>query len=215
MATLQGVRNLLLLAYYDDALDEQDFLLLYNLNISREIYPYWIFDKFSLDSWDDARCLSETRFYKHDLFVLMDAFGIPDKIVAEQGTVCSGMEGLCTLLKRLSFPCRYCDMVWAFGRSVSELCVIFNTMLDLVYDLHGFRLQDFNQAHLQPNMLQIYANAVHNKGVPLHNCFGFVDGTRLAISKPIRNQRVMYNGHKRMHALKFQSVALQMVWLVI
>ena len=35
-----------------------------------------------------------------------------------------------------------------------------------------------------------------------------VDGTRVADEKPMRNQRIMYNGYKRIHALKFQSVAL-------
>ena len=38
--------------------------------------------------------------------------------------------------------------------------------------------------------------------------FGFVDGTVRPISKPGDMQRIVYNGHKRVHALKFQSVAL-------
>ena len=81
-------------------------------------------------------------------------------------------------------------------------------MIDFMYDQHGFRLQTFQQNLLHQNMLQVYANTIHHKGAPLDNCFGFVDGTRIAISKPGENQRVMYNGHKRIQALKFQSVAL-------
>ena len=57
-------------------------------------------------------------------------------------------------------------------------------------------------------MLRPYTNIIHDKGAPLDKCFGFVDGTRVAISKPVRNQWIMYNGHKRIHALKLQSVAL-------
>lgn len=45
-------------------------------------------------------------------------------------------------------------------------------------------------------------------GAPLGNCFGFVDGTVRPISRPDENQRIVYNGHKRVHALKFQSVAV-------
>ena len=45
-------------------------------------------------------------------------------------------------------------------------------------------------------------------GAPLENCFGFIDGTVRPICRPGQNQRVVYNGHKRVHALKFQSVAL-------
>lgn len=46
-------------------------------------------------------------------------------------------------------------------------------------------------------------------GAPLGNCFGFVDGTVRPISRLDENQRIVYNGHKRvLHALKFQSVAV-------
>ena len=43
-------------------------------------------------------------------------------------------------------------------------------------------------------------------GAPLQNCFGFIDGTVREIARPKFNQRVMYNGHKRVHGIKFQSV---------
>ena len=41
----------------------------------------------------------------------------------------------------------------------------------------------------------------------MQNCWGFIDGTVRPISRPGRNQRVVYNEHKRVHAIKFQSVA--------
>ena len=46
------------------------------------------------------------------------------------------------------------------------------------------------------------------KGAPLDNCFGFVDGTVRPNTRPRENQRVLYNGHKRVQAIKFRSVAL-------
>ena len=36
--------------------------------------------------------------------------------------------------------------------------------------------------------------------------YPFIDGTVRAISRPIIGQRLMFNRHKRVHALKFQSV---------
>ena len=42
----------------------------------------------------------------------------------------------------------------------------------------------------------------------VHPCFGFIDGTVRPISRPGQHQRIVYNGHKRVHSLKFQSVAL-------
>ena len=43
---------------------------------------------------------------------------------------------------------------------------------------------------------------------PLENCFGFIDGTVRPIARPDERQRIVYNGYKRVHSLKFQSVAL-------
>ena len=56
--------------------------------------------------------------------------------------------------------------------------------------------------------MEIYNNAITAKGSPLNNCFGFIDGTVRPISKPGQNQHVVCNGHKRVHGVKFQSVAL-------
>lgn len=61
---------------------------------------------------------------------------------------------------------------------------------------------------LDPVMLEEYANVINIKGSPLENCFGFIDGTVRPIWRPGINQRLVYNGHKRVYALKFQSVAL-------
>ena len=50
------------------------------------------------------------------------------------------------------------------------------------------------------------AGTIHNRSALLQNCFGFVDGTLCTIAKPKKNQRVLYNGHKRVDAIKFHSV---------
>ena len=117
-------------------------------------------------------------------------------------------EGLCILLKRFAFPCRFSDMIPIFGRPVPELWMINNTVIDWVYNHHRHRIMDWNPNVLSPIQLENYAEAVFNKGAALRNCFGFVDGTVRPISRPDENQRVVYNGHKRVHGLKFQSVVI-------
>ena len=47
---------------------------------------------------------------------------------------------------------------------------------------------------------------IEGYGPPLSNFFGFFDGTVCHISRPKYLKREMYNGHKRIHAMKFQSV---------
>ena len=86
--------------------------------------------------------------------------------------------------------------------------MIFNTVLDHIYDEHSHRILQWNPTLLSHQKLQEYADTITDKGSALDNCFGFIDGTVRPICRPGENQRVVYNGHKRVHALKFQSIAL-------
>ena len=118
------------------------------------------------------------------------------------------MEGLCILLKRVAYPCRLSDLIPRFGRLVSFISLISNDVIDYIYDVHGHRITQWNRDLLNPGALQRYAEAISGKGGPLDNCFGFVDGTVRPISRPNEHQRIVYNGQKRVHALKFQSLSL-------
>lgn len=133
----------------------------------QSVVPILRFRSFSLDSFDSCEYEAHFRVAKHDLPILLDAFQVPETFKCPQGTVCSGMEGLCLMLKRLAYPCQYFDLITLFGRSIPELCMITNVVLDWFYNEHGFRLSDLKQ----------YANAITRQGSPLTNCFGFVNGT--------------------------------------
>ena len=207
--SFEDARNALLIAYADGFLDDEEFIVLYDyyqpVNPS---FPYWNFDPFCLDVFDSCECEAHFRVAKDDIPILLNALRIPASFKCPQGTVCSGLEGLCLLLKRLAYPCRYFDLISTFGRPVPELCMIANTVLDWVFNEHGFRLTSWNQPFLTPACLQEYACAIARQGSPLTNCFGFIDGTVRPICRPGEKQRVVYNGHKRVHALKFQSVVV-------
>ena len=60
---------------------------------------------------------------------------------------------------------------------------------------------------MSPANSEEFASAVSNRGAALQNCWGFIDGTVRPISRPGENQRCLYNGHKKVHAIKFQSIA--------
>ena len=85
---------------------------------------------------------------------------------------------------------------------------MLSNVLDWVYDNHEHRLTSWNQPVLSSRCLEQYVQAIRRKGSPLYHCFGFVDGTVKPISRPEENQRVVYNGHKRIHSLKFQAIAI-------
>ena len=186
----------------------EDYVYLYSTNQSREIFPYWKFNKFDFESWDDTECYKELRFRKDDIEKLLICLGIPEKVVCSQRTSCAGLEGLCILLKRLAYPCCYTDMVSRFGRNPTEICLIFNEMLSQAFNTHQHRLEILKQPFLSSENLSRYADSIHAHGSPLQNCFGFIDGTVRKIARPKKNQRAMYNGYKRVHAMKFQSVVV-------
>ena len=86
--------------------------------------------------------------------------------------------------------------------------MVTSEVLDIVYDTHGHRILQWNDDILNPASMQEYLNAITRKGAALDNCFCFIDGTVRPISRPGTNQRLLYNGSKRVHAIKFQSLAL-------
>ena len=82
-----------------------------------------------------------------------------------------------------------------------------NQVLDYIYQAHSHRILQWNHQQLSQANLERFAEVVHRKGAPLNNCFAFVDGTVRPIWRPgTVNQRLLYNGHKRVHGIKFQSV---------
>ena len=97
----------------------------------------------------------------------------------------SGEEALCIFLKRFSYPCRYSDMIPRFGRPVPQYCIISTEIMNLIHLRSSHLLNDFNL--LQPRDLELYCQPIQQKGAPLDNCFGFVDGTIRPTSRPAKN----------------------------
>ena len=95
--------------------------------------------------------------------------------------------------------------------------VLFQSFLccaTLCYSETGFLttiaidLHPWNQQFLTPTCLEQNAQAIRRVGSPPPNCFGFVDGTVKLISRRCENQRLLYDGQKRVHTLKFQSLVI-------
>ncbi len=209
MASCREARLMLLDSYDDGLIDEDELLMLYDINTSKNpFFPYENYKRFELARMDEAECKAEFRVEKSDLLQLAEALRIPKEFVCEQRTVCDGMEGLCMLLRRMAYPCRYSDLIPRFGRLVPEICMITMKVADFLYENRRYKIMEWNNTVLNPECLERYATAIHLRGGALGNCFGFVDDTVRPICQPNANQRQVYNGHKRVHALKFQSVAI-------
>lgn len=209
MASFRDIRNLLVESFDDGDISEDEFLLLYDANTSKNPdFPYDCYGSFDLNEMDDSECLAEFRFHKNDVPVLLEALQLPQSFTCHQGTICDGIEALCITLRRFAYPCRYSDLIPRFGRPVPELSMISNLVMDTIYQEHNHRVTQWNNTLLSPPLLESYARAIASKGSPLPNCVGFIDGTVRPICRPEQNQRIVYNGHKRVHGIKYQSVVL-------
>lgn len=203
------IRELLLFSFENNTISDEEFLLLSEQFKSKNPdFPYENYLGCELDDMDESESLVEFRFQKRHIPLLADVLQLPDQSWCYQRSVSSGVEGLCILLKRLSYPCRYSDMIAGFSKPVLVLSIVSNHVLYYIYDHHSHRKVSWKQTILSPLTLQECSDATSAKGAVLDNCFGFIDGTVHPICRPGELQRVVYNGHKCVHALKFQCVAL-------
>ena len=207
MANYDQVQDIMAGANEAHLIDDEDLILLQDLHQRKNpVFPYWRYEKFTLDLMDQYECKAEFRMWRNDVYTLLETLNLPEELRCYNGAVVDSAEALCILLRRVAYPCRYGDLVQRFARPVPQLSMITNLVITELYDRFGHLLQTMDQPWLSIPNLVLFANAVHDKGAALHNCWGFVDGTVRPICRPKRNQRVVYNGHKRVHAMKFQSV---------
>ncbi|KAH9154917.1 hypothetical protein AeRB84_003056 [Aphanomyces euteiches] len=93
-----------------------------------------------------------------------------------------------------------------FGRSRSGLCNMFLHVLDLIYNRFAdLVMLDRERISAQ---LQAFSQAITNKGGEVENVWAFIDGTVSECCRPGGDKRQLsvFNGHKRRHAVKFQTL---------
>ena len=140
---------------------------------------------------------------------MVDVLQLPDEIICCNGFHVDGSEALCIMLKRFAYPCRYLDLLPRFAKPVPQSCMASNHVMNLIYTQWNHLLTDLDQPWLSPANLQQFSEMIHRQGGTLQNCWGFVDGTLRPVSRPGRNQRVLYNGHKKFIPLNFSQLCPQ------
>ena len=136
---------MLLLNHDMKVINDEELLLLLDDNTSRNPeFNYENYQRFNLDEIQEPECKAEFRFNKNDIPVLAEVLGLPKSFRYSQRTVANKLEGLCMLLRRTAYPCRYSDLIPRFGRPVPELSMITNCVVDYLYDNNGNRLTQWN-----------------------------------------------------------------------
>ena len=205
---------LLLVAHDDGDLDDDDLLVLAAMvefasarGLLRIDFSLYLGDRLHLSSLDGEICLSRFRFTRKQIEELMIGMQIPDEFRSPCRTKWFGLDGLLIVLRRLPYPARLADLVSEFGRSEAVLSLIFNTMLGWIWTRWGHVLSNpFAQPYFTASRIAIYARAVRQKSFVNLDVWGFIDGTVRPICRPGLHQQMFFNGHKRIHALKFQIV---------
>ena len=110
----KDARDALVLNHNIGVIDDEEFCFLYDANRSKNPeFPYGECGKFDLEEMGNSQCKAEIRSRKEDIAVLSEALRFPETFPCSQGLVSGGIEGLCTMLKRFSYPCRYSDLFLA------------------------------------------------------------------------------------------------------
>lgn len=81
MSSFKEVRELLLVAYDSDMINDEEFLVLYeNYRSKNPEFPYNSYTRFELENMQDDECLAEFRVKKADVRVLAEVLQIPETV---------------------------------------------------------------------------------------------------------------------------------------
>lgn len=187
----------------DEFSDEEAYLLLTSFNKFNNFTKRSNHKRLDFEKLSDVECIQHFRFAKQDILNLIALLQIPERYICENRTTATGLEGLLILLRRLTYPNRLCELEKEFGRTKTELSLIVNTVLEDIHSRFSSKITELNSNWIDLNR---YAQAISNKGCPVRNCWGFIDGTCMMITRPSIGQNSFYSGHKRQHCVKFQGV---------
>ena len=144
-------QNLLFLALELCDIDEEKFLMFYDINKTQNLdVPYCKYKTFDLDHLENDECVAEFRFQKDDTYDLPGVLQIPNEIVPYNKSKVSGIEALCIFIFH-AYPCRYLDFIHKLARPVPVLCIINYFIIKFLCERWGRLFTTMNQQWLSPN----------------------------------------------------------------
>ncbi|KAE8984069.1 hypothetical protein PR003_g24123 [Phytophthora rubi] len=188
-------------------------LLANNEHRERPERPIIPSNRFVLSSKSDVNCVKDFRFERAVIYQLVELFALPEYVITAHRDRLHRTEALCILLYRTSYPRRNYDVLTKFGRSVAAISRICTHLVIWLYE--RFKESIYFQKTVCSKNIRRYEQAIHDTGAPMHNVFGFIDGTKNPICRLSPRpghrenlQKQVYWGHKRIHCLNYQVVVV-------
>ena len=89
---------------------------------------------FNLDNMTDDECKTEFRFFRNDIYNLINVLRVPAELTCYNGLKDDPVEAMCIFLKRFAYPYRYSELIPRFAKLEPQLCMIANQMTSVIYD---------------------------------------------------------------------------------
>ncbi|SPO30479.1 uncharacterized protein UTRI_05218 [Ustilago trichophora] len=156
---------------------------------------------------DDVHFKSTFGLTISEFEAIHHALRLPDPVRTSVNDVSDSKTALLMLLAWLRGS-RLRSLEGQFGWSHSRSSRIIHQVSEFIHRRWCHLLDVTSARHrlLSPRRLDYYAAAIERK-TRLPQFWGAIDGTVRPIAMPINEQREAYNGHKRVHALKYQFIA--------
>jgi len=147
------------------------------------------------------------RFSSNQILLLITALEVPEHMTFN-GCRTTAVEAMCIFLHRLATKCRYSDMVVLFDRHPKFLSQVYLGMNIFIYEKWGNKITEFDQTWTTGrHWLDRYAASTSQRGSPVTDLVGWVDGTFVQVARPGTHQRAHYCGHRGCHCFKVQVLA--------
>lgn len=163
---------------------------------------------FNLNIYSNESCMGNFRFRIQDIGKVSSTMNWNKSKSERNGYRCDPITASCIVFRRLAAPCRWKDIEFEFGMRTSALSEIFWEAVEGFVESKGNLIRDLRE-NLLRERAALYSNAVSSRGAPLESCVGFIDCTKIRMTRPGGHgsmQRSCYSGHKRMHCLIYQTV---------
>ncbi len=161
---------------------------------------------FDLDSKTDYWIRERLRFSRLDIDRVRVLLGIPDIVFTKNRDRCPGLWAFCMLLYKLSWPRQMCDLRDLFGGTKQRCGRIVNHVAVFLYRRFGNKLGSLDRERYTDDYILQLCDIGYKKNGIMENIWGFIDATIRPCARPVRFQKVVYNGKNKVHSIKFQTV---------